>query len=1381
MRGRLNIRLAVALVAAFALGGGALVALQRYHQRRGAAGLLELARAAESDGKLDRAGRLVAEYLTRAPADTDARAWYARMVEPQARDAKSLQAVTAVYERVVADDPARADARRSLARLLARQGRYLDALPHLAALGAATAADAALAGLLAECHDALGDRAQAEAQYRRALELDPAAVGRSMRLAVLLRGGGPEGAAPADRVIDRMAEKNPADPAAWLGRARYRAAYRAGDAARDLAEAERLAPDNVEVRLAAAEISPPAEARRHLKHAIGRQPGDARLYYALAAAEERAGDRAAAADALKQGLARAPGSPQLLFAAAELAVGAGDAAAAERALGEVERWKLDPGRALVLRAQLRGSRGDWRGAKSLLEAGRASLTAAGADLAAAADVLAGRCHEALGEDDLALAAFRRAESLRADAAEGVARVLIKGGRLDEAVGYYRRLASTPNASPAAKLTYVQLRVSRHLASAAPGRTAGDIEPALAEAEAQLPGSADVLLLRVEVLAADGRTDDARKLLETALAARPGAPEFAVPLARLLSRKGDAAGAAAVLASAGGPTPPVEVLGAKLELLPRDAARTAEAEARLASCGVDEKLQLCVALAGAHSRWSDLAGVRRWWGEVVRLRPEAIGVRLQQFDLAMAAGDRGEMTATLGDIRKAEGDSGPVGHYLEALMLLTRPEDRTPAMLAEARRHLAAAALARPAWPRPATAQGTLSEMEGRADDALADYSRAVELGDRRPEVVQRVVGLLCERRRYAEAERVIQRAAPQGRLSPQLSRLAADMSLVNRETERAVELAGAAVPADSTEAEGHVWRASVLAVAGRGADAEAALRRATAVGGDRAGPWAALCQFYAKSGRPERVDTTIAEMSARLTGAALTLATAQCLDAAGRAPEAEAAYAKAVAERPADPAAVRELARFAERAGAPQRAVGPLRQFLAANPKPADAAWATRALAAGLAPGNYASFREGVSLLDRNLAADPLSGADALARARLLATRVAHRRDAIAQLQEMARRGPLSSDAEFLLGKLLADTGDWPGGRRLMVNVLSRDDRNPAGLAFFIDRLLKNGTPDAAESWLDRLDAAAPGDAQGLRLRAAWLARSGRATDAAELVAKSAPAAGKKPEDADRLRSLAGVAESAARDSGEAGAPLQALAERLLRRATESDRQADRLALAAYLGKRGQTEPALALVRPVGGEVTPAAVAATLLEIAYTTTPLTDAQLDAIEAELARRLASAGSGSEVSSIRGLFHARRGRYNDAATAFRSVVQAGGDAAAVNNLAYMLVLSGGPAEEVESLLAKAQVQVGETAELLDTRGTARLKAERVAEAVADLERAVDQEPTAARCVHLALAYRKAGRENDSARLRARAVGLRGDGSLVLPAEEKGVGKLGENEPH
>jgi tetratricopeptide (TPR) repeat protein len=523
--------------------------------------------------------------------------------------------------------------------------------------------------------------------------------------------------------------------------------------------------------------------------------------------------------------------------------------------------------------------------------------------------------------------------------------------------------------------------------------------------------------------------------------------------------------------------------------------------------------------------------------------------------------------------------------------------------------------------------------------------------------------------------------------------------------------------------------------------------------------------------RFQEAEAVVAGLPGRLRGAALLLATGRCRELMGQAKPAEDAYRAAVEAGPTNFEAVREWAEYQSRAGRPVEAVPALRRLLAADPKPDVVPAARRLLALALATSPKPDdFREAVAAADRNLADGGNAPEDLLVKARVLATRLYLRRDAVRLAREADARQPLTDPADqFFLAQLLADTGAWPEGRRRLVDLLSRTGPDPARLRFLADRLLRNKQADEAGVWLDRLEAVAAADPGTARLRAAWHAARGNPEAAAARLVEAA-GDGTTAADRDRCRALAAAAADLAREFDPTRATLGAAAEALYRRAAAGGDPADVSALAVCLAANGKLGEALDRCRAVP----PLDAAVALVGIAYAPAALTDDDLAAVERAVAGVLPQVPQAVR-DQIDGAVHARRGRYREAAEAFGRAA-AGGDPAMLNNAAYMRVLAGGPAE-AEPLAERAIAAVGPTASLLDTRGTARLATGRAAEAVADLEAAVDQEPTAARWLHLAAAYKAAGRTEDARKAVGKADKSRHDGSLLVPAEGRAYQRLAE----
>ncbi|MBP3960067.1 tetratricopeptide repeat protein [Gemmata sp. G18] len=1439
MRERLNIRVSVLFLAAVLVSVAGVALLQRWQVRRNAPGLLELADSAEAKGRRDRALWLLASYLERTPGDTAARARYGLLAESLARDEKTLAAVAEVFERVLAEAPDRADVRLRLARIYTNEKRFPEAAPHLAVLNAGAAPDAEAVYLQGVCQEVQGKTEAAEQSYQRAIELDPHVVPRYAQLALLLRRR-TERVKDAANIIERMVEANPLNETAYLTRAKYLHEFGKKDeirncdelVARNLDKAVALAPKNGDVRFTAAAVAvvanKHAQARGHLRTAIDHNPGDERLYLALAVVEAKDGNRTEAAEVLRRAATRLPGNPEVLFAQADMALQAGNLSEAERVLTEIGRWKHAPERAVVLRGRLQMAGGDWRAARATLEAGRPALTTAPRDLAAEADVLLGRCHERLGEGDLALVAYRRARILapdRTDAPTGEARTLISLNRLGEAADLYGRLADAPTAPAEVRLMFTRLRVLEYLSIPPADRRPRDLEPTFAQAAERSPNSTELLLLRAEVLSADRKPDEAEALLRKALAAPPGSAgagpraDIALPLARLLYQHGKAAGAWAeidTLDRLAGPS--IDSALTRLELLPpppserpdptvpvavqvgvRVAIRalaqgTFQLAAQVAkpTDRMDDRCRLATGLAEAHTRWRDLSGAQRWWREVVTLRPADLSARFQLFELAVQADDRGQMEKIVREINQAVGgQDSAFGHYAEALLRIARPRDQSPESIREARQHLNAATRLRPSWAALSTSRAILAELEKNPTEALAEYLRAVGLGERRPPIVLRAVQLLCADRRYAEADALLRKLRTGADPFAPINKLAAEVSLFNRQPEEAVQLAIGVVAPDSKQYEEHLWQAEIMDRAGRRDEAVGALRRAIEVSGPHGAPWVALVKLHVRTGKRDKAEEVLAEAREHLKDSGEQVLTlAQCNEALGRMEEAGKGYASAAA-RPGDAAAIGKLFEFHSRSGTLAKAVPVLRNVLAGS-APAltatDAAAVRRALAIALAAINDpATFQEALGLIEQNLALAPENPDDLLAKARVLGTRAHHRREALNVLLRLGTGRAPGPDELFFLAQLYADTGAWVDARRVFGSLLAREGDNPTYLRSFVDRLLRNGATDDAEVWLAQLQRVAPDDLATVRLQARVLVKRGEFRAAAAALSRAArprtaQPIGSAPPEAElpRLSAAARAADELGAEPG-AGDALFPVAETLYRDAAKRGAAADALALVGFVARRGRVEEAIKLGREVEEKVGSAGVATALVTAAYgyCPVPLSDSQLDAIEAEVKACLGRAKPSPASAELTGLMHARRGRYAEAAREFRTVVAANEkNAPAINNVAYMLILAGSRNEEVGALLEKAWAVDGPTAGLLDSRGMLHLDSGRTTEAVTDLEQAVEQNATAAKCLHLATAYHRAGKPPAVvARALERSESLQTDGSLVLPAEQKKYRELAQ----
>jgi predicted Zn-dependent protease len=158
----------------------------------------------------------------------------------------------------------------------------------------------------------------------------------------------------------------------------------------------------------------------------------------------------------------------------------------------------------------------------------------------------------------------------------------------------------------------------------------------------------------------------------------------------------------------------------------------------------------------------------------------------------------------------------------------------------------------------------LAELEGRREEALGGYLRALELGAFAPGVVRRAASLLAAGGRVEAADRLTAIARARGTTGRDFLRTAAEIALRARNFEHAAELARLAVPADSGSASEQLWLGRVLAAGGRDTEAAAALRRAVRLAPDSPEAWLSLLAHLGRTGPAEQGDAALAEMKGKL-------------------------------------------------------------------------------------------------------------------------------------------------------------------------------------------------------------------------------------------------------------------------------------------------------------------------------------------------------------------------------------------------------------------------------------------------------------------------------------------------------------------------------------
>jgi tetratricopeptide (TPR) repeat protein len=745
-----------------------------FQVKRNARGLfLGQADRAEREGRLAQAADYLARYLSLEPGATDARARYGLLLDRLARTTPQRVRAFLVLEQALRQDGGRRDVRLQVARLAIRLGRFADAREHLAALRRDQPEEVEVLHLLGRCEAAARQFDEAAKWYDQAARLAPRDPELCLEFATLLRDRlrKPD---QADRAVAALLRADARALPAQRAAARYYRLAGSWDKAEDAARMlEELGGRDVELFLLAAEAAQARgrseAARGHLERGLKHHPGDARLALGLARLDLQAGQEGRARERLRPALRALPREIEDLWGLANLLVDLGERNEAEELAGRLPEsgWAWATG---YLRGRLLIQEGAWGEARDRLESVR-SAGLPSPELARQVDLLLADCHHRLGNPDQEVAAYRRA--LEPDPAWVPARWLLgltlaELGRRDQAADEFRKLA--PRA-PEFQVELARVLLARNLRLRERERSWVEIERALKSIPEKERGSHEVQLLQAEVFAAQGQPEEARKLAEAERDRDPGQAGPWLVLAHLAEEAEEKGGPGAVLTlldeAEGRLGRQVEWELARARHWARPRARAEGAEARGQLSKLEERLgrvpdeehdRLLAGLAEASDALGDRAGAERLWRQLASRQAGNLDVRFVLLKQALRSGAREEARRLLAEVRRLEGEGGPVGAYGEAALKAAsgRPGSRGEQ---EARQLLAEATSARASWARVPLREARLYELENR---------RA------------RVLQLLRGPRRQAEASAPLRKPSEEALGPDDLSRVAAEVSLAGQ-------------------------------------------------------------------------------------------------------------------------------------------------------------------------------------------------------------------------------------------------------------------------------------------------------------------------------------------------------------------------------------------------------------------------------------------------------------------------------------------------------------------------------------------------------------------------------------------------------------------------
>jgi cellulose synthase operon protein C len=1319
MRKRLNFKALLILAVAGAAVATTVHYVHAAQVRRHARGLLEEAKRLEQDGEIRSAADCFGQYLVLAPGDGEAKASFGLLIIKLAKTPRErLAAYLALWDALRAD-PRRDDVRRQLAVLALDFARFTEAREHLEFILAREPENPQLLVLRARCALRENEESQAASWYAKAVKAAPQDIETAVEYATLQRDRLYTPIFGAD-IVEQMLRATGRKPEARIAAARYFRRSGLLDKAEQALEPE---PNEGGVRKAdelflSAQVARDRDKREDAhKWALQgwRQfPEDGRFPRELAQLEFDADRRDKAVEYLGYALAKLPEQPEQLLALGALLIDLDRKEDAAKVIVLLDK-KLSIG-GDHLRARLLMKQGAWAEAAQLLEKDR-NDTRSGIEAVRFTILMLADCYEQLHNPDQQLLVLRQAVERDPSWGPGrrrLARAQAANGQTNLAIAALKLAA---NRSPEDKAVLVRLMLQSAARPASDKPDWSETERLVEELENASWDSAEVVMLRAQLLAAQGKFAEARESL------RDRDPKQLAPWLFLFSiaeKQPKGKTGTEILAEAErqlGPRVEWSLARAQLWLkaAPEMRKNLPAPLLELDRFKGKDRDRLLAALCEVFSAAGERAIAQRLWAELAEKEPNNLRAWLAQLDDALEKKEWGLVERVLGQIRRLEGANGAHALCGAVALRIARADPADRSSLAGARTDLARAAASRPAWAKVYVLEAVICEREGNLIAALEKYKSALERGATQLPILRRVLELQFAQGLFGEAAELLRKLPEQDLSTPELGRLAAQVTLVNAGRDganpsagrrEALERARKAVAADSTNYRDFAWLGQMAALAGEQKEAEKALRRACELNGKTLETWVPLVVFLARSDAG-RAEAAIEEAKKRLPAEQLPLSLALFHEALGRTEPAGEQYRTALEARPNDVILLRHAAIFNLRTGQAATGASSLRKLIeiASAAKDANlAAWGRRQLALALAlQGGFQEMREAQALLEQNGRLAGVTLEDRQIKAAVLATSSAHRREAIQLLESL---GPPSNLVRLLLARLNETIGNWPAAEEQYQELLRNNAKSPVVLGRYVRGLVSQRQTRKAEVWLEKLVALAPASLDTLEVQVRVLKQTGHEDKAAELLLTYA-----KTKDA-RL-------DQAALGLEMLGRPADA--ERLFRDFADLSKQAERtLPLARFLGRQKRAAEGLAICEKAWESADPVAVAASCVAILRTGRGERNPQV-----ELWIKTAMAKQPQEIRLPLFLaeLHELNGLYDEAAAVYRQILQKERlNVFALNNLANLQALRGADLDEALTLIQQAISVGGNVPALLDTRAGIYRRLGKLDLALRDLEDAV-----------------------------------------------------------
>lgn len=1400
---RVNYVLLICLIIGTLLSSGGAYALWLFQLERNAGTLLERAHVAQEEGKIRDATSNYRQYLALRPDDQEARleyaTAYANIADLEDATVKELLLLVQVLESLVRDMPEQKDLQKKLVELYNRFQRPQDAVDHLGLMIDRYPDDIELKTLrvksLVRANDfptatAYGfkligydkgtdsfDSSNAEAPHETPVYAE---LGQLVRI----ESKDPE---LADRIMEQMIKENPDSAQAYLVRGLYRVRFDMEDEGdKDILKALNLDPEDADVlvNIAAREGAEKnfEKSRNYLLDGIKKHPEDVRFYQMLAGvileeasdlrdAEARKAKYQEALDQIELGIKKVDGIRQenLLVAKAELQIRGQDFAGVKETIATLRERKTYPELIDYLDAVVMAHEGKWYAASIAMEKLRPAMASKRVDLRTNLDFQLGLCYEQLGRHELAQQSYELV--LQADPTNEPARA----GK-QRIIGYLGKKVASSEDQSIDQLIQSERQKPKEQQNWDRINTAVDqIADKLKFSDSRRK------LMKAEVFLVREDYAQAKKLLSAAHQEDPSNVDIQLAAVRLVAIDPDLGTAKALpfldkVVAEFGDSAKARRLRAQIVLTQNPQDRNAQLlklRDGIDDWSTEEKLSLLNDLASKYELLGLRDEAREAWTQCADLAPNDLPVRLRLFILAHDQVDDAAMREAqdrILEIVKVKHESTWLYTEARRLLILYRRGMVGADELPKIHSLLNEALEQRREWHDLYLLQADLAIAEGKIDQAIPAYQRALELGRAHAPAVAQFTRVLASQGQFTEARKVAD-TLPQDMRIYLLGQSYADIVFNSGDPVAAAEVAkkiSEAAPDDPARQFWYSQRVFAVMVSPKlstkekdelAEEAEKALRHSSELSPQSPETWATLVRFYLIRQDRDNAEQALREGQLNTDTDLFASSLADSYRMFGRWFDAQAQYHALYDANPTDPNAARALAAYLLSNLYPnddgkEKAAPYINQILNSaasgvlDPSDRNVLWTKRTAAELLAnSGDYQNMVKAERLLSSNLIDGKLLPEDQLRMANILALRPepASRLKSIMLLEDIRKEQPLDIRQGLTLATLYFKLDRWIDCRQEMLALMRRFPDSPAVIQTYIGMLVDRGTKDdatrAINERLPTLHRLAPNEPMTIALTVRLLHKAGRDPEAIKLLYQQLPAKASDITD-EQLPIVKIVADLFVEIDRpkDAESRFQVLASR---------NPVNALYLAQFYGLHGgdgDVDKAFDIFEKLFTPDRASTFVGMSVEIIRARRDKVGKVYDPlVEKWLDRALLENPDSIPLLMQRAEFYDLQQRYPEAVAIYQQLLERPdlkGVARAIvlNNLSFLLAVSGTNADSADPLeyIEEASDILGPTADVLDTRGVVFTAQKQYDKAIQDLDFSLLDNPTAAKYFHKAVAH-------------------------------------------